>query len=325
MNKSILASVVLMTVVMSLVALPVAAQGTPPGNPKPGDVIFKDNFQEFDGVLAKGWHAWGNYGCVMDWEPDDKKAARTPPCGLPEYKQSNPADAFPNRAHDGHDDNAQQYFTVYSGHNAGIYRQFDVLPGAILEVSAWGTSWSSVSDNPNDPGEEARMQIGIDPHGGVDPEAKTVVWGEVGNPFNKWTLIPPVKATAGPEGKVTVFLRSNPRWPMKHNDMYWDDVTITYQGQGAPSIPNGGTPVPGVVVVVPTPSDPVLAGLALGGVPGMPLPDPVLKGIVAAQGQAGHDLPGETGGTSWIGAVLAALLLVIVGGVTYTQSKGGLR
>jgi hypothetical protein len=293
MKKQIVRAVVSVVLIVMLGATSgVFAQG-----PKPGDVLYSDNFTDFSGDdrMAKGWLAWATMDCWQE-SPDADKGQRAP-CVVPEYKQANPmGEAYPSRAHEGEGDNAQQYFTVYANHNAGIWRQYKMPPGYIVEILAWGTAWSSSDNNPNsfDGGQDVKMRIGVDPTGGNNPGDKKIVWGESANPPNKWMPIPPVKVTAGQEGSITVYLRSQPKWPLVHNDFYWDDVAIVYRGQAAPQIAVGATPVPNVVAVVPTPVDPILAGLVTTGVGGGgPLEEPA-----------------ETGGSNPV--VVGALLAVCI-------------
>ena len=73
--------------------------------------------------------------------------------------------------------------------------------------------------------ENFTFRLGIDPAGGVDPDAETVVWGRRAHIYNCYDEVPPVEVVAE-DDTVTVFLRSRTLWPFKHNDAYWDDVTL---------------------------------------------------------------------------------------------------
>ena len=103
----------------------------------------------------------------------------------PEYK---PAAPWANRIQSGA--NAQQYFTRFAVHNAGVYQQVPVT-GNILNLTAWGQTWSSdescesplaTSCNPTD----MRLQIGIDPTGGLNPAGGGVVWSPPANPIDHY-------------------------------------------------------------------------------------------------------------------------------------------
>ncbi len=248
-------------VVLLLLALPGAAradkvpvQGSAAG-PQPGDVIFYEGFEEykdFDQRVAAGWLTWS-----------------TPGSAVPEYRQANPdvgalvERPFSNRKHDGN--NAQQYFTVFEVHDAGLYRVIQAPPGAVVEVSAWAEVWSSGEDDPmhSDSAQNTHVRIGLDPGGGIGPGASTVLWGAEVNPLSAWQRVPSVRAQVGEAGTLTVFLRSNPMYALKHNDVYWDDVQVTLVEKGkaaaAPAVSSGSAPASE------SSSDPILSGLAATG------------------------------------------------------------
>jgi hypothetical protein len=145
----------------------------------------------------------------------------------PEYK---PAAPWANRIQNGV--NAQQYFTRFAVHDAGVYQQVPVT-GGFLTLSAWGQAWSSdescgpppdASCNPTD----MRMQIGIDPTGGLNPAAGNVVWSPPANPIDSYV---PMSVSSPTQGSMaTVYLKSNPVQPRSHNDIYWDNVTLAGGG-----------------------------------------------------------------------------------------------
>jgi hypothetical protein len=75
--------------------------------------------------------------------------------------------------------------------------------------------------------------VGIDPTGGTNPYAPTVVWGKGAHIYNAYYQVPAVETTALAD-RVTVFLRSRTLWPFKHNDAYWDDVLLQEVSWGLP-------------------------------------------------------------------------------------------
>ena len=141
----------------------------------------------------------------------------------PEYK---PAAPWANRIQAG--TNAQQYFTRFAVHSAGVYQQVAVSGGQ-LSLSAWGQVWSSdgscqppdASCNPTEMG----LRVGIDPTGGLNPASPQVVWSAAANPVDAYQLLSVATAAAGP--LATVYLQSNPRQPRSHNDVYWDSVSLS--------------------------------------------------------------------------------------------------
>jgi len=141
----------------------------------------------------------------------------------PEYK---PAAPWANRIQNGA--NAQQYFARFAVHDAGVYQQVPVT-GGFLTLTAWGQAWSSdescgppldASCNPTD----TRMQIGIDPTGGLNPAAGSVVWSSPTNPIDAYA--PMIISTPVQGPMATVYLKSKPVQPRSHNDIYWDSVTL---------------------------------------------------------------------------------------------------
>ena len=94
-----------------------------------------------------------------------------------------------------------------------------------------------------------RMRIGIDPTGGTNPWAGSIVWSEEQNPLDAWSLFS-VEAVAR-ANSVTVFTSSAPDYPSKHNNVYWDDASLTAVAPPAtptntprPYVPPTNTPVP---------------------------------------------------------------------------------
>jgi hypothetical protein len=153
----------------------------------------------------------------------------------------------PRRVHEG--EKGTVLFTFYRRHDAGFLQQVDVDPGAQLKLSAWAHAWSNWQDGPhpddplwsegpgydcgfalqgeapNDDWLNFTFRVGIDPTGGRDPYADTVVWGWGAHIYNCYYQVPSVETEARSR-TVTIFLRSRTLWPFKHNDAYWDDVTL---------------------------------------------------------------------------------------------------
>ncbi len=147
-------------------------------------------------------------------------------------------------------------FTFHRKHDAGFLQQVQVTPGTPLRLTAWAHAWSNCHgrEHTDDPkwsegpghdsgvlleGQEApagspgtpddwrnfTFWVGIDPTGGTNPFADTVVWGQGAHIYNEYAQLPPAEARAQ-AGTVTVFLRSRTLWPFKHNDAYWDDAEL---------------------------------------------------------------------------------------------------
>lgn len=146
-------------------------------------------------------------------------------------------------------------FTFGRGHDAGFFQQVQVAPGTQLRLTTWAHAWSNHKDKsqpekfphpddgnwsegagygagfrlegeaPDDNWRNFTFSVGIDPTGGTNPLADTVVWGQGAHIYNEYAQVPPAEATAQAD-TVTVFLRSKTLWPFKHNDAYWDDAEL---------------------------------------------------------------------------------------------------
>jgi LysM repeat protein len=200
---------------------------------------FEGSFYAWSGMnevqVAHGWTPW--------WRT---RSESDPPAYYfkPEYKQAN-GYVFPNRIHGGA--SAQQWFTFHATHQAGMYQQvFGVTPGAHYRFTVWAQVWSSseddsaVSKTPAYP----NLQVGIDPTGNWNPWAGTVIWSGTYAFYDSWGQLA-VEAVAQKD-VITVFMRSEPNFPVKHNDFYWDDAALVAVGPGvpAPFVPTATSPPP---------------------------------------------------------------------------------
>ncbi|MCA9984440.1 MAG: hypothetical protein KDE59_09110, partial [Anaerolineales bacterium] len=69
------------------------------------------------------------------------------------------------------------------------------------------------------------LQLGLDPAGGSNPDNPSVIWSAPQNPLNVYSKF---QVTATATGvAMTLFLRSRPAEPRRHNEAYWDNVTVT--------------------------------------------------------------------------------------------------
>lgn len=149
------------------------------------------------------------------------------------------------RVHSG--DKGMLLFTFYRKHEAGFLQQVEVVAGKTYELTAFAHAWSNWHDGPHpddprwsegpgyDPGyllegeaptdewKNFTFKIGIDPNGGIDPYSAK--WGRGAHIYNEWREVPAVKVTAK-SNIITIFLDSLTLWPYKHNDAYWDDVSL---------------------------------------------------------------------------------------------------
>lgn len=169
----------------------------------------------------------------------------------PEYKAAAP---FANRIHSG--SNAGQYFTFHRTHEAGFMQQVNVPADTVLQFSIWGQAWVTNDDSATSDGNASiNMRIGIDPTGGTSPTSPNIVWSGSANPFDAYQQFSVQAQALG--SRVTVFTYSRTEYPLKHNDVYWDDANLVVVGQQPapppPPPPDSGDapPAGGVHVVQP--------------------------------------------------------------------------
>ncbi len=197
--------------------------------------------------VAAGWLGW--------WveNPSDPLWHR------PEWREANCGAVCANRIHSG--GNAQKYFTFYSVHEAGMYQQVaGITPGTRLRFSVWMQGWSTNENYGSSGGQSSMgMRVGIDPFGGTNPFAASVVWSPVQESYDTWTQFT-VEAVAA-NNRVTVFTRSRPDYPLQHNDVYVDDASLIVVGSGA-------APATQPPVVQPTSPAPATGGFVYTVQPG---------------------------------------------------------
>jgi hypothetical protein len=205
-------------------------------------IVFPVGGQPFETQIGNiftppGWIAWFHHEEGV-WSQPECRDARS---------------KNPDRMHSG--EKGFLLFTFHRKHDAGLMQQVDVESGTRLKFSAWAHAWSNHKDpsqptkypHPDDSrwSEGAGFQayfapegsvdddnlrnftfwVGIDPTGGTNPFADSVVWGRGAHIYNVFHEVPPVETVAQSD-TVTVFLRSRTLWPFKHNDAYWDDASM---------------------------------------------------------------------------------------------------
>lgn len=146
-------------------------------------------------------------------------------------------------------------FGFFRAIDSGVYQVVTGLtPHAIVQASAYAHAWACGDDEHGaySCGEPYQMlfRVGIDPNGGTNPWSPTVIWAS-GYSYDEYRLIGPVQAEVGDAGTVTVFLRATAKWPLKHNDVYWDDASLIYVTP--PATPTN-TPLPPPPTATPGPS-----------------------------------------------------------------------
>jgi hypothetical protein len=104
--------------------------------------------------------------------------------------------------------------------DAVFYQQVDVAQDVAYSLSGWMLSLCGGSTMPNDcpPGYYMAKMLGLDPTGGIDPLAPSVIWVEDRRNFTQAQWVNLRLGTTAQSGKLTVFarIRSPFRWHGNH-------------------------------------------------------------------------------------------------------------
>ena len=107
----------------------------------------------------------------------------------------------------------------------------------ILEGSA--PEWDPASGEPKawvDAVRNFTFYVGIDPTGGCDPSADTVVWGQGAHIYNSYYEVPAVEVKAQAD-QITVFTKAREEWGFRNGDAYWEDAVLERVSEPAPPQP----------------------------------------------------------------------------------------
>lgn len=147
----------------------------------------------------------------------------------PTYTAVNPLAPFavvhPERVYDPF--NAARLYTGDAVFDGGLYQSVYVAPGTAVAFSAYGRAWSSDEGAPLTSVNPAnlRLQIGLDPAGGTNPDGAGVLWSSEANPLNQYAPFT-VSGTAV-SNRVTLFLRARPDAIRAHNEAIWDGAELS--------------------------------------------------------------------------------------------------
>ena len=203
---------------------------TPDGGPH--------DYYEFGEVAPpEGWTAWWREGFLCagtsDW--------RT---GRPEVRV---IIAIPDAERVRGGGQAVQWFTFWRCHEGGLLQRVEVEPGRYYDFSIFAHSWFANCDRkPHYPlpldydcdedepilWAQDWLSVGIDPTGGIDPMAPTVIWGIAQEIYGVYGDRLTTGRVQAQEDEITVFVKSEASHPLKHCDFYLDDALlrdVTYQ------------------------------------------------------------------------------------------------
>lgn len=94
----------------------------------------------------------------------------------------------------------------------------------------------------------ARTRIGVDPQGGTDPNAASVLWSQFISPFDRFEQMILDFQSQNDNG-VTVFLYATQNVGMLLNHVYWNNASLQLLGAAGPGLPVA-TEIPRVVPYV---------------------------------------------------------------------------
>ncbi len=145
--------------------------------------------------------------------------------------------------------NVKQSYAVFTA--AGYQRVSGLTAGQGLKLTAYGWLYTCndlstscvIAEHPyrrSDTAAGASLKVGIDPNGGTDPLAASVVWSASAAPYDQWAELSVTAAAAG--DSATVFLYMTQAAGLAINNVYWDKVSLVRTEGGA-------TTAPGPVVV----------------------------------------------------------------------------
>ncbi|MBK8989729.1 MAG: hypothetical protein IPM39_27335 [Chloroflexi bacterium] len=147
----------------------------------------------------------------------------------PTYTAVNPLSPFavvhPERIYDPF--NAARMAVTDAVFDGGLMQTVYVTPGAAVTFSAYGRAWSSDADDPLTVVNPAnlRLQIGLDPAGGTNPNGAGVLWSAEANPLNQY--VPLAVSGTAVSNSVTLFLRARPDAIRAHNEAVWDGAELS--------------------------------------------------------------------------------------------------
>lgn len=140
--------------------------------------------------------------------------------------------------------NLKQGHAVFTA--AGYQRVSGLAAGQGLRLTAYGwvytcndlTTSCVIAEHPyrrSDTAAGASLKVGIDPNGGTDPLAPSVVWSASAAPYDQWAEMSVTAAAAG--DSATVFLHMTQAAGLAINNVYWDRVSLVRTEGGTVTVP----------------------------------------------------------------------------------------
>lgn len=192
---------------------------------------MRQNIIVLNNTFEDGWYNWGDIGeltvarhWVPWWREGNQPGQLHRPEFAPELKRFK----------------GQKLFTTFATHDGGLFQRVAIPDGAsAFELAVACQYWSKHMDGS---GGGLAMRCGLDPTAGSDPSATSIVWGDWHGQDDKppWdgSTTRTIQAALPrlPDGNrwVTVWIESRCRFAAKHNDAYFDHVTLTAEVGSVP-------------------------------------------------------------------------------------------
>jgi hypothetical protein len=190
----------------------------------------------------KGWLSW----YVHDKRPPEHDPHNDVGWAEPEVRLA----PHPGRQRTG--DYGLLMFTFNRIHDGGAMQQRKTTAGKQYQAYGYAHAWTGNNVDPmcsvgvgcngfaaregETEHDQATFRVGIDPTGGMDPLADSVVWGQGAHIYNVYARVPAVEFVAESD-KATIFTRQTFLYPFKHNDGYIDDIVLELVDEEPPEPP----------------------------------------------------------------------------------------
>jgi hypothetical protein len=202
---------------MLLAVWPAAVGAQSADTPPSGNLLNNPSFEggmyhaSMSNFIAEGWAYW-----YQGRGPDDPRVY-----WMPEPEFGLIANR-PGQMRSGA--KSQRWFNTWAIHNAGVHQTVSVPPDSWLRFSIWMFNCSSEQDVFCISESYHHKWVGIDPTGGTDPYSPNVVWGNEDRTMDAWVQLGVIAQARG--DRVTVFVREQPEYSVKHNDVLIDDAEL---------------------------------------------------------------------------------------------------
>ncbi len=201
--------------------------------------------------------------------------------------------------------NSYRVFNNWDPFYAGIKQVVTAPAGSRVRLTASARAWAAAEfwPAPSDVNMPVRTQVGLEPDGGENQFASTVVWSGAAAPHNAWAQMS-VEATVGASGRVLVILSGDFRGASRQfMAIFFDEVSLTVVGQAQNTAVAQVSPTPGGAAATAAPTRPPAATQPAATRPastsGLPTPRPDGKIIYVV----------KEGDTGWVIAANAGLTI----------------